>query len=287
MLAATPDPTLEARILEARELPGVRAGSGLAWHGTRLVVVQDDAFAVAIVDPASRAVTHLPLVGAGAALPKAEKPDFEAVFADGGGCLVLVGSGSKPNRCCWATLDLAAGAVKLTEHPALYAAIAEALGGPPNLEGAVVAGNRLRLFHRGDGAGNGTNVVLDLPWDPETGAAPRVVERRAFDLGAVAGVALTFTDATCLPDGRILYLAAAEDTPNAVDDGRVVGAAIGILAGDAVRWAPLLEADGSPSVRKIEGVALAADGLGGYLVTDADDPALPAELLRFALRGPW
>ena len=173
-IPARRDEALTARVTEAFALPGVRAGSGLAWHGDRLVVVQDDALAVALVDPRTRAVTPFPLAGTGEALPKASKPDFEAVFEAADGRLVLIGSGSAPTRRRWARLDLATGDVALDDMGPLYDAVAAALGGPPNLEGVVRDGERLRLFHRADGAGHGRNVVLDVAPSP----APRVVATR-------------------------------------------------------------------------------------------------------------
>ena len=42
------------------------------------------------------------------------------------------------------------------------------------------------------------------------------------------------TDAVALPDGRVLVSAAAEDTPDPVDDGPVVAAALALLDEDRV-----------------------------------------------------
>ena len=61
-----------------------------------------------------------------------------------------------------------------------------------------------------------------------------VGEPRRYDLGTVRGVALAVTDAVALPGGRMLVAAAAEDTPNAVDDGPVVGAALALLDDERV-----------------------------------------------------
>jgi hypothetical protein len=105
------------------------------------------------------------------------------------------------------------------------------------------------------------------------------VERPQFyDLGAVDGVGLAVTDAVVLPDGRVLVSAAAEDTPNAVDDGPVVATALALLDGDAVLdVAPIPEVDGR--VHKVEGLALRGvrDGQVHLLaVVDDDDPSVPS-----------
>jgi hypothetical protein len=95
---------------------------------------------------------------------------------------------------------------------------------------------------------------------------------------------LHFTDATTC-DGRLFYVAVAEDTPNAIDDGPVVGAVVGLLDDQGAKWSPLLEPSGEMTTRKVEG--LAYDALTGWLfgVTDPDDPEKPAELLRIELTG--
>jgi hypothetical protein len=72
-----------------------------------------------------------------------------------------------------------------------------------------------------------------------------------------------------------------------VDDGPITGAAVGVVRGEQGRWAPLLEPDGTPSRRKVEGVALDADGRGGWLVTDPDDAEARADLCRLDLDGSW
>jgi len=116
-----------------------------------------------------------------------------------------------------------------------------------------------------------------------TGGAPRILSLTALDLGTLGGLSLGVTDAVVLADGRIVYLAVAEDTPDGIADGPVAGAAVGILAEDGGRWAQLVERDGTPSMRKVEGIVLNPDGTDGWLLTDPDDASLPAELCRVEL----
>jgi hypothetical protein len=290
------DPALTARIVESFVLQGVRAGSALVEVGGRLLVVQDDALAVAWVTlgrgDAPPAVEPWALEGPGRALLKAEKPDFEAAIVGPGGAVVLLGSGSTPRRRRIARLEIAEGRAALLDAGTLYLALEGALGGAPNIEGAVLLGDVLRLFHRGSGAE--PSATLDVPAAALDGGMARVLAMSSWDLGAVPSalapgrlVPLSFTDAAPGADGRVYYLAAAEDTPNAVDDGPVAGAAVGVLRAGEARWTPLLEPDGTASIRKAEGVALAAGGGGGYLVTDPDDEGTPAALCRVLLEGPW
>jgi hypothetical protein len=109
-----------------------------------------------------------------------------------------------------------------------------------------------------------------------------------YDLGAIGAVPLTFTDAARFDGGRrALYLAVAEDTPDAIADGPVMGAAIGVIDAEGARFALLMEANGSPCTRKPEGIALDPGERSGFLLTDPDSPREPAELCRFVLEGPW
>jgi hypothetical protein len=105
---------------------------------------------------------------------------------------------------------------------------------------------------------------------------------RVYELGEVAGVGLAVTDAVALPDGRVLLSAAAEDTPNAVDDGPVVATALALADADGVQAvAPIPEPGGQ--VHKVEGLALrTVDGPEVRLlaVVDDDDPERPSTELE-------
>jgi hypothetical protein len=271
------DETLRCRIVSAGPLRTVRAGSALLRIGQRLLAIQDDAFAAVWIDPATRATTPLVLRGIGEPLDKQQKPDFEAAFAHDGRIWVL-GSGSRPNRCCIARIDLARREAPLLNAQPLYAAIERALGVTPNIEGAVASGDRVRLFQRGPGRSGGGNFAIDVGIDALEGAEPRILGVASYDLGAIGATFLGFTDAILLRK-HVVYLAVAEDTPDGIADGAIAGAALGVFDGRKARWNLVTEADGTPSKRKVEGMAL-DDAGGGWLLTDPDDPAVPAELCK-------
>ena len=69
-----------------------------------------------------------------------------------------------------------------------------------------------------------------------------------------------------------------ERCPICEDERQYVGAG-------GQRWTTLADMDGAPLADKAEGIALAdGDGARVWVVTDADDPARPAELCEVALR---
>jgi hypothetical protein len=106
-----------------------------------------------------------------------------------------------------------------------------------------------------------------------------------LDLGSLGGNRLGFSDARALPDGRIAFAASAEGE-DAASDGRITGSVIGVLDAD-LRVTTLRPLTGP--VRKVEGIEIAreldakAPANQFVLVTDADDPARPAEVLRVDL----
>lgn len=295
----------------------VRAGSSLARVGLLLAVVQDDANFVALADPATGLARPVPLPrGEGgrrvfdeARGTKAFKLDLEACVAapdwraGTGSLLLLLGSGSTDRRDQVVLVRDPAGAepaVEVLEIPELYARLRDArafAGSELNVEGAVLLGGRLRLFGRGNGSSRGdldpVNATCDLDWAElrahldGTGPAPEPRSIATYDLGWLDGCPLGFTDATRHGD-RVLFLAAAEDSPDVVRDGEVVGSAVGVIGLDGARWTRLRDETGGSLALKLEGLELApGPGLRLHAVVDADDPDRPSELLELELRGPW
>ncbi len=288
----------------------VRAGSGLCvvdvpGLGPRLAVVQDDAAFIALIDPASLRVDVVTLpAGPNGARQfdkrrnnKMDKFDLESVVAvvvSDRPALLCVGSGSAPVRERFVVVRFGdeGPEVRNLKASRLFDELRrrrDFAGDELNIEGAVVVGDRLHLFNRGNGAGFAVDAVIDFSLrqllqhleDPSVNATPSLGVVRAYDLGSIAGTRLTFTDATLHPDGRTLFLAAAEASPNAVDDGEVVGTAVGILHDDGrVTLRRLVDETGEPLIDKVEGIAV--DPLRpdrAFVVVDKDDADTAAELL--------
>ena len=292
----------------------MRAGSGLAivdvpGLGRRLAVVQDDANFIALVDPHTGRVDVIDLpAGPGGVRQfdklrgnKMDKFDLESLVAvdfDGRAGLLCFGSGSAAAREVVVVVRFGDTGPNVRVVPASaffkqLRARADFAGDELNIEGAVVVGDRLRLFNRGNGAGHAVDAIVDVSLsqllkhldDPLLHAAPTLGAAQAVDLGAVAGTRLTFTDATRHPDGRTLFVAAAEASPNAIDDGDVVGTAIGVLHDDGrTTIVPLIDERGRLLLDKVEGITIdPARPDHAWVVVDKDDPTLPADLLLVQL----
>jgi hypothetical protein len=277
---------MSARIVAEQPLPGVTAGSALLAIGDRFLAAHDDAFRLSWIDPRDLKITPLVIAGDGAALPKASKPDFEcAVYAEHSHSVYLIGSGSTDARCKIVRVELDSGAVVVTERPDLYAYVQDALAlaTRPNIEGAMLDGGRLILFHRGVGGAVSARVVLradaldgptlDLLAQPET-----------LELRTLEGVPLGITDATGSVDATI-FVAAAEATSDAIADGTVAGSVVGEIDDRCVRYTPVRRTDGELFRGKLEGLVVDDELASAWALTDADDPALPTTLCRLALTG--
>jgi hypothetical protein len=223
------------------------------------------------------------------------KPDLEAAVGVADGVLML-GSGSTAARMRGAWLVPGCDAV-VGDLSRLYTTVADLLSVAAeelNLEGACVVGDRLRWFQRGlPAAGVPTasvdvdlQAVLDVVGGAGDGSHVEVAEVRHYELESPEGLPLAITDAVSLPDGRILVSAAAEDSPNAYDDGPVLGSALALLDDHTVLAAVSLpEPDGR--IAKVEGLAvLAWDDRGGRVLAtvDADDPEAPSAVLTLDVR---
>ena len=289
--------------LAAASSPGrrahVAAASGVVSVGRFRYVIADDELHLGVFPRHGRGTGTLARVRRGR-LPlqkkarKRRKPDFEALavvpsFAGHPfGALLLLPSGSRPNRCAGALVPLRpdggiAGAARKVDLSALYRAIGTAF--PLNIEGAFVDGEHLALMQRAN-KGSGVNARIRVAMHPlldalsRNRAPPRgaVFDMQTFDLGTIDGIPLGFTDAAALPLGGFAFTAVAEDTDDAYADGGCIGSAIGIVD-DADRLVSLWRL--VPAL-KVEGIEIGVVGRHVHIVvvTDADDASVAARLLR-------
>lgn len=281
-----------------RGQPHLSAASGLARVGPWLYLVADDEHHLGLLDLASPGPLQLLRIVAGdlpadAASRKRAKRDFEALTwlpphaGAPHGALLVLGSGSRPQRQHVLKLPLddrgwVAGAVVAREAADWMKLLRERFP-DLNLEGAFVQGEHLCLLQRGN-LTDARSACIQLPlagllaWlAGDNAAVPAPSGVQVFALPAAAGVPLCFTDGAALPHGGWVFSAVAEATADSYADGACVASAVGRV--DAQGQLQALELlDGAP---KVEGVALDGDRL--LLVTDADDPHQPSQLLACAI----
>jgi hypothetical protein len=295
-------PLLLDPALHPRGQPHLSAASGLVRVRERLYVVADDEHHLGEFGASGAAPGRLVRLFDGdlpgpKAQRKAVKPDLEVLLAlpawpgSPHGALLALGSGSRPNRQAAVLVPLQAGgglqgATRHLDLQPLYQPLRAALG-DLNIEGAFIAADELVLLQRGNAGDASFNASIHLGWDDvlpwlqgSTSEVPAQAIRR-MDLGAERGVPFGFTDGAALPGGGWVFSAVAEDTADSYRDGACAGVLVGIVGPDgAVRSRQAV-----PPCWKVEGVAATIDGdaLELLLVTDADDPDVPSQLLSARL----
>jgi hypothetical protein len=290
-----------AAVRRANGLPShVRSASALRVFRDRLVIVQDDVDALAVRDSSGAvAPLLLPARASGQRVfddtigNKHDKLDLEACVVLDDDRLVAFGSGLTPARERLVVWDGANGP-RVVGAGTFYAALRHAALGERarlNIEGAVVCGEQLLIFHRGnDARGSGVdvqNLIVRvelgefLRWLDGGREPPRISSVLSVDLGEIGGVPLTFTDAVVVDAGRIVVLACAEKSANAIDDGPVLGCRVGVLASNDLRMVDVRDAAGAPTPLKLEGIERRhASRFEFDVVADMDRPDVPAQLGR-------
>ena len=284
---------MTATILSENQLPGLPSASGVEIIGPLAYVIGDDSPVLYQFDAATLVPTgRIPLFDAGAAfatgrLPKSDKPDLECMVAltwpDGRSGLLLLGSGSRPNRARGWFVPVEAPVPEAVDLAPLYAQLAARLpvGVVLNLEAAATTATELLLFQRTVGRADAA-LLFVLPL-AETlrfllgvaGAALPLVHQLVFELPLIEGCPAGFSGATFV-DGLLFVSASVENTADAVLDGAVLGSFVGVVdvAAGTATLARLAWADGRPYFGKVEGLAVRQQLSPGHfellLVTDDD-----------------
>ena len=288
--------------LEAPSDPGrppyITAASGVARRGDYVYVIGDDELGLGVfrLSEAGPGQMRKALQGD---LPTdhgeraKKKVDLEALTllppfeGHAYGALLGLGSGSGPGRdrgFAWALApdgSLDGDARELDLEP-VYSLLREKAP-DLNIEGAAVMGDRLWLLQRGN-TDQGLNLVAELSLADLMDSirhdrridCEELETVRAYELGELDGVPLTFSDATPLADQRLAFTASAEG-----EDGKIRGSVVGTIDTDGSvqrlrtidrRW-------------KVEGIYASIDtGVMDFLfVCDQDDPDAPSPLLSAAM----
>jgi hypothetical protein len=284
--------------------PHFSAASGVARRGDFVYVIGDDEVGLGVFRLSKEAPGAFRPVLRGELSPdhderKKNKPDLEALTLlppfnrRPFGALLGLGSGSTPRRergFVWGLApdgSLEGEPIELDLSP-LYERLRESAP-ELNIEGASALGERLWLFHRGN-TEQGVNIVAEVPLgdfiDGVRGNG-RIdcgenVRTRAYELGELGGVPLTFSDATPLADELVVFTASAEPGSDSHETDRAIrGSVVGTIDGRGHverlrtidrRW-------------KVEGLYASIDArvIDFLFVCDQDDPDTASPLLSAAM----
>ncbi len=284
---------MTATILSESTLPGLPSASGVEIIGPTAYVIGDDSPYLYRLDAATLAPLEPVLLFAtthfdDGRISKKRKPDLECMVAlvwpDGRPGLLLLGSGSQPNRARgWFVPTDGPPQPEAVDLTALYNALRAHLPADValNLEAAATTATELLLFQRTVGRADAA-LLFSLPLVETlallTGAAyaalPKV-HQLVFELPLIDGCPAGFSGAT-FADGQLFVSASVENTADAVLDGEVLGSFVGVVdvAAHTATFTRLAWADGRPYFGKVEGLAVRQQLAEGrfelLLVTDDD-----------------
>jgi hypothetical protein len=286
----------------------VRAASGLAPFGNRIGLIQDDTRALIWLDASGSVMAETPLNEDGSIEHfdeilgnKHRKDDLEAAvsFTHAGDAYWLaLGSGSTPARDRAVLLnDQSFRWLSLSTWYQALRSRQDFCAGALNIEAAFVYQQRFFLVQRGNGRQKNVNAIAEFALDEVCAflqgsiAAPNVARVTPVQLGAIADaggnpVRWSFADA-CVIGSRIWFLLSAEDSPDAVADGPVLGTALAYC--DDLHFADLNigsihDLNQQPVCLKLEGLC-ALDASTLLAVSDQDDPREASRCLRIKLRA--
>lgn len=275
MAAAEPDWQLE-RQQALHQIPGI---SSLAWTPEGLYVLADNIPLLYRLDAEGEIKQRISLdperpdpamIGT---MPKPLKPDFEASTLSPDGCeLWIYGSGSlagsREQSLC---VELASGKLRPRSMAPAYRALAAAIAGEVNIEGAAWIGKALLLANRGH-TGQALNQLV---WLAPEQAHLEALQTLSLPVAAFAGISGLDYDPA---QDRLWFTASTEATASVYDDGAIGDSYLGWIDRFADRRSePALTPDGLINLsrldpafagQKIEGLALAPDRI--WLGADND-----------------
>ncbi|TDS14921.1 DUF6929 family protein [Sphingobacterium paludis] len=205
---------------------GIAAASGLLFKDDAITVISDNSKLLYTYHLKQKKLDTMTLLSGDVLenIPKKEKADFEAI-TEIDAKLYVFGSGSGKNRNSMVCYDPKLGTKDSVDLGPIYQQLKTDFSIADqdfNIEGALPYGEELWLFNRGNGPGKQNGIFI---LDKYT-FAPKAFFHVA--LPTLQGVSTGFTDATQM-DGKIYFIAAAEDSNSSYHDGEVKGTVIGRL----------------------------------------------------------
>jgi hypothetical protein len=280
---------MKFNLTEITTLKNIPGASGIGINDKHIYIIGDNSPYLYQLDLEAKPLASFPIYPTDdfkeGKIIKKLKPDFEAlelIKGENHDELLIFGSGSKsPQRDIFVHVTLSAEPqIKTYNLVPFYDQLREMeilSGFELNIEAVAFHGNRLLLFNRGK------NLILDFDYgdfhrylnDEISFTKPTVTELK---LPQIKGFVSGFSGATVIPDTKkLIFTTSVEDTPNAYDDGEVLGSFICITDMeqiDAGLKCFLIEEDNQPLKVKVESVAIlkqiSKNELELLMVTDSD-----------------
>ncbi|MGC4039691.1 MAG: hypothetical protein QM710_02545 [Flavobacterium sp.] len=258
---------------------GIGSASGLVYQNDLLYVISDNSTYLYEYNIPAENLNRINLVdNAQENIAKNDKPDFEAITYKGKDIVVL-GSGSTQNRNQAILYNTSSKKVKQKNFGGIYQQMKTQLSitdSELNIEGLAITADTIYFFNRGNGANSKNGIIYGADSEnPDFRFVP-------FDLPKINNIPTTFTDAL-LVDGKIYFLASAENTASTYDDGEILGSIIGKIDLKTMKLEKTLQVSGK---HKFEGLTLYSKTetqIEFLLCEDADSELLETSIYKLVI----
>ncbi|MBO3097797.1 DUF6929 family protein [Gelidibacter pelagius] len=229
---------LDIEILSWQILEDIPSASGIVKFKEGFYVIGDDSPYLFHIDRNFDLLSKTSIYSSenlqGPIIPKVNKPDFEAMEMISPTEILVFGSGSKsPERDVCVLVELG-DQISYQEYDmsSFYGHIRKMdimQGHELDIEALASAENLLYLFNRG------RNIIFSFSLHNflaycKTKAPFPIPKTHLFSLPKIKGLQAGFSGATSFQDHPyLIFTASVEDSPNAYDDGDILGSYIGVI----------------------------------------------------------
>jgi hypothetical protein len=211
-------------------IQGIGAASGLIYSDGRVFLISDNSNCLYSYNIKVSKLEKIALEPNGVSenIAKKEKPDYELItVADGK--IFIFGSGSTSKRNFVSVTNFPEMTRKsLFDLSKLYEAMRKVSGISTedfNIEGATKTNGKWYFFQRGNGPAKMNGVFTVTGSITENDFS---ISYKALPLPDCNGIPATFTDAVAV-DGKIYFMATAENSNSVYHDGEILGSIVGCL----------------------------------------------------------
>ncbi|MBA6152486.1 DUF6929 family protein [Gelidibacter maritimus] len=288
---------LHIEILSWQILEDIPSASGIVKFKDGYYVIGDDSPYLFHLGKNFDLVSKTPIFSSekleGTIIPKINKPDFEAMEMISTTEILVFGSGSKsPERDVCVLIEIGDEASYQEYDISLfYDHIREMdimQGYELDIEALARVGDLLYLFNRG------RNIIFSFSLREflaycKTKSSFPIPKTHLFSLPKIKGLQAGFSGATSFQDQPyLIFTASVEDTPNAYDDGDILGSYLGIIKmknGQLDNDHVFQQIPNPESPLKVESVIIdkVISDTETELVLVTDNDGAPSEILRLRM----